>query len=55
MLVVPGDHKLSLKKAAPALGDKGLRLAAERDVIRVSGYQIGLVSVAGFRRDDIAG
>ncbi len=54
-MVVPGDRKLSLKKVAAALGDKGVRLAAERDVIRVTGYQIGSVSVAGFRRDDIAG
>lgn len=55
VMVVPGDRKLSLKKVAAALGDKGVRLAAERDVIRVTGYQIGSVSVAGFRRDDIAG
>lgn len=55
VMVVPGDRKLSLKKAAATLGDKGLRLAAERDVIRVTGYQIGSVSVLGFRRDDIAG
>jgi Cys-tRNA(Pro)/Cys-tRNA(Cys) deacylase len=55
VMVVPGDRKLSLKKVAAALGDKGVRLAAERDVIRVTGYQIGSVSVMGFRRDDIAG
>lgn len=55
VMVVPGDRKLSLKKAAATLGDKGLRLAAKRDVIRVTGYQIGSVSVLGFRRDDIAG
>jgi prolyl-tRNA editing enzyme YbaK/EbsC (Cys-tRNA(Pro) deacylase) len=55
VMVVTGDHKLSLKKVAAALGDKGVRLAAERSVIRVTGYQIGSVSVAEFRRDDIAG
>jgi Cys-tRNA(Pro)/Cys-tRNA(Cys) deacylase len=55
VMVVPGDRKLSLKKVAAALSDKGVRLAAERDVIRVTGYQIGSVSVLGFRRDDIAG
>ena len=49
------DTKLSLKKVAAVLGDKGVRLAAERDVIRVTGYQIGSVSVTGFGRDDIAG
>lgn len=55
VIVIPGDRRLSLKKAGAALGDKGLKLAAERDVIRVTGYQIGSVSVCGFRRDDIAG
>lgn len=55
VMVVPGDRKLSLKKVAAALGDKGVHLAAERDVIRVTGYQIGAVSVLGFRRDDIEG
>ncbi len=53
--VIPGDRKLSLKKIAAVLGDKGARLAAERDVVRVTGYQVGSVSVLGFRRDDIAG
>jgi Cys-tRNA(Pro)/Cys-tRNA(Cys) deacylase len=53
--VIPGDGKLSLKKLATVLQDKGVRLAAERDVVRVTGYQVGSVSVIGFRRDDIAG
>jgi len=55
VMVVPGDRKLSLNKVAAVLGAKGVRLAAECDVIRVTGYQIGSVSVAGFRRADIAG
>ncbi len=55
VIVIPGDRRLSLKKAGAVLGDKGLRLAAERDVLRVTGYQIGSVSVCGFRRDDVAG
>ena len=55
VIVIPGDRRLSLKKAGAVLGDKAVRLAAERDVIRVTGYQIGSVSVCGFRRDDIAG
>jgi Cys-tRNA(Pro)/Cys-tRNA(Cys) deacylase len=53
--VIPGDRKLSLKKVAALLQDRGVRLAAERDVARVTGYQVGSVSVLGFRRDDIAG
>jgi Cys-tRNA(Pro) deacylase len=55
VIVIPGDRRLSLKKAGAVLGDKGLRLAAERDVVRVTGYQVGSVSVCGFRREDIAG
>lgn len=53
--VIPGDRKLSLKKVAALLQDRGARLAAERDVVRVTGYQVGSVSVLGFRRGDIAG
>jgi Cys-tRNA(Pro)/Cys-tRNA(Cys) deacylase len=55
VVVIPGDRRLSLKKVGSLLGDKGVRLAAERDVVRVTGYQVGSVSVLGFRRDDIAG
>jgi Cys-tRNA(Pro)/Cys-tRNA(Cys) deacylase len=55
VVVIPGDRRLSLKKAGALLGDKALRLASERDVVRVTGFQVGSVSVVGFRRDDIAG
>lgn len=55
LVVVPGDKQLSLKKVAEALGDKEVTLASERDVQRVTGFQVGAVSVAGFRRGDIAG
>ncbi len=55
VIVIPGDRRLSLKKAGAVLGDKALKLAAERDVVRVTGYQVGSVSVCGFRRGDIAG
>jgi Cys-tRNA(Pro) deacylase len=55
VVVIPGDRRLSLKKAGTVLGDKGTRLAAERDVVRVTGFQVGSVSPLGFRRDDIAG
>jgi Cys-tRNA(Pro) deacylase len=53
LAAVPGDKRLNLKKIGAALGDKGVRMAAERDVQRVTGYQVGAVSVMGFRRDDI--
>ena len=55
LFVLPGDRRMSMKKVAAALGDKGAAAAAERDVLRVTGFQVGAVSVCGFRRDDIAG
>jgi len=55
LVVVPGDKQLSLRKVAEALGDKDVALASERDVQRVTGFQVGSVSVAGFRREGIAG
>ncbi|HSJ57368.1 MAG TPA: YbaK/EbsC family protein [Anaerolineae bacterium] len=53
LFVVPGDRHLSLKAAGAALGDKNVMLAAQRDVERVTGYQVGAVSVLGYRRDDV--
>ena len=54
LVVVPGDRQLSLKKVAEALGEKDIAMASERDVQRVTGFQVGAVSVVGFRRKDIA-
>ena len=53
LVVVPGNRRLSLKKVGAAMDDKDVALAAERDVQRVTGYQVGAVSVIGFRRDDV--
>lgn len=36
------------------LGGKGLELASERGVQRTTGFQVGAVSVLGFRSTDIA-
>ena len=55
LFVVPGDRRLSLKKVAAELGDKNVQLASQRDVERVTGFQVGAVSVIGFRREDIPG
>jgi Cys-tRNA(Pro)/Cys-tRNA(Cys) deacylase len=55
VIAVPGNKQLSLKKLAETLGDKDIALASERDVQRVTGFQVGAVSVVGFRRKDIAG
>lgn len=53
LVVIPGDRQLSLKKVGAVLGDKNVALAAHRDVERVTGFQVGAVSVLGYRRDDI--
>jgi Cys-tRNA(Pro)/Cys-tRNA(Cys) deacylase len=53
LVVIPGDLQLSLKKVGVVLGDKNVGLAQQRDVQRVTGYQVGAVSVLGYRRDDI--
>lgn len=53
LVVIPGDRHLSLKKVGAALGDKGVVLAGQRDVERVTGFQVGAVSVLGFRREDV--
>jgi Cys-tRNA(Pro)/Cys-tRNA(Cys) deacylase len=53
LMVVPGDQQLSLKKASAVLQDKQVALAQARDVERVTGYQVGAVSVLGFRRTDL--
>jgi Cys-tRNA(Pro)/Cys-tRNA(Cys) deacylase len=53
LVVIPGDLQLSLKKVGTLLGDKGVGLAQQRDVQRITGYQVGAVSVMGFRREGI--
>jgi Cys-tRNA(Pro)/Cys-tRNA(Cys) deacylase len=55
LVVIPGDRQLSLKKVGGVLGDKNVALAQQRDVQRVTGFQVGAVSVLGYRRDDIPG
>ena len=55
LFVVPGNRRLSLKKVAEELEDKNVGLAAERDVQRITGFQVGAVSVLGFRRDYVPG
>jgi Cys-tRNA(Pro)/Cys-tRNA(Cys) deacylase len=53
LVAVPGDRRLSLKKVGAVLNDKNVKLASERDVQRVTGFQVGAVSVLGFRRTDV--
>ena len=55
LVVIPGDMQLSLKKVGALLGDKNMQMANQRDVQRVTGFQVGAVSVMGYRRDDIPG
>ncbi len=54
LAIIPGNKQLSLKKLGAVLNDKGLEMASARDVQRVTGFQVGAVSVLGFRRSDIA-
>jgi len=53
LIVIPGDRRLSLKKVGAALDDKKIQMASQRDVQRVTGFQVGAVSVVGFQRDNI--
>lgn len=55
LFVIPGDRRLSLRKVGAALEDKKIALASQRDVERVTGFQVGAVSVLGFRREDVPG
>ena len=43
---------MSLKKVGQVLGDKNADLATERDVERITGFQVGAVSILGLRRED---
>jgi len=55
LFVIPRDRRLSLKKVGAALRDKKVELASQRDVERVTEFQVGAVSVLGFRREDVPG
>ena len=48
--LVRGDQRLSLKKLARLVGVKSLEMAPEKDVPRITGYQIGAVAPLGLRR-----
>ncbi len=48
--LVRGDRRLSLKKLARLVGVKSLEMAPEKDVPRITGYQIGAVAPLGLRR-----
>jgi Cys-tRNA(Pro) deacylase len=54
MALVRGDQRLSLKKLARIVGVKSLEMAPEKDVPRITGYQIGAVAPLGLRRSDVA-
>ena len=51
--LVRGDQRLSLKKLARLVGVKSLEMAPEKDVPRITGYQIGAVAPVGQRRSDL--
>ena len=51
VLVVPGDLKVNLKKAANALGVKNVRLMPFDEAETISGYPPGATPSLGFRSD----
>jgi Cys-tRNA(Pro)/Cys-tRNA(Cys) deacylase len=53
LALVRGDQRLSLKKLARIVGVKGLEMAPEKDVPRITGYRIGAVAPVGQRRSDV--
>jgi len=53
LVVVPGDHRLSLEKVKAVVGAGKVRLASRQDVQRVTGYTVGAVSVMGFRQGGV--
>jgi Cys-tRNA(Pro) deacylase len=53
LALVRGDQRLSLKKLARLVGVKSLEMAPEKDVPRITGYQIGAVAPVGQRRSDV--
>ena len=50
LAVVPGDHSLSLRKLAEAMGDKRAEMAPLEDLTRLTGYLKGGVSPLGTKR-----
>jgi Cys-tRNA(Pro)/Cys-tRNA(Cys) deacylase len=52
--LVRGNQRLSLKKLARLTGVKSLEMAPEKDVPRITGYQIGAVAPLGLRRAGLA-
>lgn len=50
MAVVPGDHELSLRKLAKAMGDKSAEMIDVDDLFRLTGYLKGGCSPLGARK-----
>lgn len=48
--LMPGDRELNLKLAAHAAGMKKIRMAAQAEAERITGYQVGGISPFGARR-----
>lgn len=44
LAVIPGDHRLDLKRLAAAVGEKKLHLPTEREAERLTGLQAGGIS-----------
>jgi len=49
VVMVPSDTELDLKLLAGSLGEKKLRMASQREAERLTGMQVGGISVLGLR------
>ena len=47
--MVPSDTELDLKLLASSLGEKKLRMASQKEGERLTGMQVGGISVLGLR------
>lgn len=50
IVMAPSDAQLDLKLLAKALGEKKLRMATQREAERLTGMQVGGISVLGLKR-----
>ena len=44
LVIVPGDRELDLRRLAKSIGEKGLRMATQREAEKLTGLQVGGIS-----------
>jgi Cys-tRNA(Pro)/Cys-tRNA(Cys) deacylase len=50
VVMVPSDTQLDLKSLAQSVGEKKLRMATQREAERITGMEVGGISVLGLKR-----